>query len=102
MRGEQLDLLSWNPPAGAIVAFPLCARSNLVRLIVDRLSPLSRADGDRLWRQLASAQAQRLKSLGISKKEIDRQVLDLRDAVSWQLADLGWYGEATDDRPIAG
>lgn len=64
-----------------LFVFPLAKDARRVRAIADRLDVLQGEDAAAYWRDVVTTARSELGALGFGHDEIDRQVIDLFDAV---------------------
>lgn len=64
-----------------VLAFPIARNARQVKAIADRLDVLQGEDAAAYWREVVTTTRAELVALGLGREEIDRQVIDLFDAV---------------------
>lgn len=92
MVGEQLDLLTWKPPA-TIHAFPLWARSDKVRSVAETLARKHGKAAEAYWKQTVTTLTNQLRRLGVEAAEVEAEARAFFYVVQDEMARLdGDYG----------
>lgn len=81
----QLDLLSWDPPACTIIAFPAAKRMGRIRDVASKMAAKSPAAREHYSRQVSDGLFTHLSRLGFSEAEQDEFVGAFWSAVHGEL-----------------
>lgn len=85
MRGDDLPLFAWTPPAARVIAFPADRRIGKIRRVVEVLSGRSGKGFDRYWSDTVTTMRAQMETAGLLPADIDRELEAFATSVQREL-----------------